>query len=51
MDEAGVGVARQAPAEGYPQGYYKKTAVRYQYYDTGCGRYARLDELWGKLRK
>ena len=39
------------PAEDYHQDYYKKNAVRYQFYSTGCGRYARLNELWGKLRK
>ena len=39
------------PAEEYHQDYYKKNPVRYQFYSTGCGRYARLDELWGKLRK
>ena len=38
------------PAEAYHQDYYRKNAVRYQFYATGCGRYARLDELWGKLR-
>ena len=39
------------PAEDYHQDYYKKNPVRYQFYSTGCGRYARLNELWGKLRK
>jgi peptide-methionine (S)-S-oxide reductase len=39
------------PAEGYHQDYYKKNPVRYRLYTSGCGRYARLDELWGKLRK
>ena len=39
------------PAEDYHQDYYKKNPVRYKFYSTGCGRYARLDELWGKLRK
>jgi len=38
-------------AEDYHQDYYKKNPVRYKFYVTGCGRYARLDELWGKLRK
>ena len=38
------------PAEEYHQDYYKKNPIRYKYYVTGCGRYARLDELWGKLR-
>jgi peptide-methionine (S)-S-oxide reductase len=39
------------PAEDYHQDYYKKNPVRYQVYTSGCGRYARLDQLWGKLRK
>ena len=39
------------PAEEYHQDYYKKNPVRYKVYTTGCGRYPRLDELWGKLRK
>jgi peptide-methionine (S)-S-oxide reductase len=39
------------PAEDYHQDYYKKNPVRYKFYVTGCGRYARLHELWGKLRK
>jgi peptide-methionine (S)-S-oxide reductase len=39
------------PAEEYHQDYYTKNPVRYKYYSTSCGRYARLDELWGKLRK
>ena len=39
------------PAEDYHQDYYKKNPARYKFYVTGCGRYSRLDELWGKLRK
>jgi peptide-methionine (S)-S-oxide reductase len=39
------------PAEDYHQDYYKKNPQRYKFYVTGCGRYARLDQLWGKLRK
>ncbi len=35
------------PAEDYHQDYYKKNPVRYQLYRTGCGRDARLRELWG----
>jgi peptide-methionine (S)-S-oxide reductase len=38
------------PAEEYHQDYYKKNSVRYKFYVTGCGRYDRLDQLWGKLR-
>jgi peptide-methionine (S)-S-oxide reductase len=39
------------PAEAYHQNYHLKNPIRYKLYATGCGRYARLDELWGKLRK
>ena len=39
------------PAEDYHQDYYKKNPVRYKFYTSGCGRYARLDQLWGPLRK
>ena len=39
------------PAEDYHQDYYLKNPARYRFYVTGCGRYARLDQLWGKLRK
>lgn len=38
-------------AEDYHQDYYKKNPLQYKFYVTGCGRYARLDQLWGKLRK
>ena len=34
-------------AEDYHQDYYRKNPVRYQYYRTGCGRDARLRQLWG----
>ena len=39
------------PAEDYHQDYYLKNPARYKFYVSGCGRYTRLDELWGKLRK
>jgi peptide-methionine (S)-S-oxide reductase len=35
------------PAEGYHQDYYKKNPIRYRYYRWGCGRDARLAEIWG----
>jgi len=38
------------PAEDYHQDYYKKNERRYRFYVTGCGRYKRLDQLWGKYR-
>ena len=38
------------PAEDYHQDYYKKNPLHYKFYVTGCGRYARLDSLWGDLR-
>ena len=34
-------------AEDYHQDYYLKNPVRYKFYRTGCGRDARLTELWG----
>ena len=39
------------PAEDYHQDYYKKNSLRYNFYVSGCGRYARLDSLWGELRE
>jgi peptide-methionine (S)-S-oxide reductase len=36
------------PAETYHQNYYKKNPLRYKVYRYGCGRDARLRELWGK---
>jgi peptide-methionine (S)-S-oxide reductase len=35
------------PAEAYHQDYYKKNPLRYEFYRTGCGRDARVKELWG----
>jgi len=35
-------------AEDYHQDYYKTNPVRYKLYRNGCGRDARLKELWGK---
>ena len=34
-------------AEDYHQDYYKKNPVRYSYYRNGCGRDARLAQIWG----
>jgi peptide-methionine (S)-S-oxide reductase len=36
------------PAEEYHQDYYLKNPVRYKYYRNGCGRDARLKQLWGE---
>ena len=35
------------PAEEYHQDYYKKNPLRYHFYREGCGRDARLKQLWG----
>lgn len=34
-------------AEGYHQDYYKKNPVRYNFYRRGCGRDARIKDVWG----
>jgi peptide-methionine (S)-S-oxide reductase len=36
------------PAEDYHQDYYMKNPIRYKFYRNGCGRDARLKELWGE---
>ena len=35
-------------AEGYHQDFYRTNPVRYRTYRAGCGRDARLRELWGE---
>ncbi len=35
------------PAEEYHQDYYTKNPIRYAYYRNGCGRDARVREIWG----
>jgi len=35
------------PAEEYHQDFYKKNPIRYETYRRGCGRDARLKEVWG----
>ncbi len=35
-------------AEAYHQNYYKKNPIRYKVYRFGCGRDARIEELWGE---
>ena len=39
------------PAEEYHQNYHQRNPVRYKYYKTGCGREARLKQLWGNASK
>ena len=34
-------------AEDYHQDYYRRNPLRYDYYRSGCGRDARLRQLWG----
>lgn len=36
------------PAEAYHQDFYKKNPIRYRMYRMGCGRDARLREIWGE---
>jgi peptide-methionine (S)-S-oxide reductase len=36
------------PAEGYHQDFHLKNPTRYKFYKSGCGREARLQQLWGK---
>ncbi len=35
-------------AEDYHQDYHTKNPIRYAYYRHGCGRDARLEQIWGK---
>lgn len=36
------------PAEDYHQDFHDKNPVRYKFYKSGCGREARLQQLWSK---
>src|SRR5688572_13216328 len=36
------------PAEGYHQDFHVKSPTRYKFYKSGCGRDARLQQLWGR---
>jgi len=38
------------PAEEYHQNYYKKNPIRYSYYRNGCGRDARVQQVWGEKK-
>lgn len=47
-------VLKHAPfylAEEYHQDYYKKNPIRYNYYRNGCGRDARIKQVWGTAQK
>ena len=35
------------PAEDYHQNYHQKNPTRYKFYKSGCGREARLQQIWG----
>ena len=35
------------PAEDYHQNFYRNNPARYNFYVNACGRYARLDQVWG----
>ncbi len=34
-------------AESYHQNYHQENPIRYKWYTSGCGRYDRLETLWG----
>ncbi len=34
-------------AEEYHQNYHRENPIRYKWYTSGCGRYDRLETLWG----
>ena len=36
------------PAEAYHQNFHITTPTRYKFYKSGCGRDARLQQLWGR---
>lgn len=36
------------PAEAYHQNFHEKNPLRYTFYKHGCGREARLNQLWAK---
>jgi peptide-methionine (S)-S-oxide reductase len=37
-------------AEDYHQNYYQENPIRYKLYRYGCGRDARLEEVWGSVK-
>lgn len=42
-----LGPAPFYPAEDYHQNYYRTNALKYKTYKYGCGRPARLNQVWG----
>ena len=42
-----IGNVAQWCNDPYDKDYYQKSPVQYRLYRTGCGRDARLKELWG----
>ena len=41
-------VSRFWPVEEAHQDYYMKNPIRYRFYKRGCGRAARLEQIWGE---
>jgi peptide-methionine (S)-S-oxide reductase len=46
-----VAASRFYPAEDYHQDFHRRNPARYEQYRIGCGRDARLAEIWGIKKK